>query len=100
MPLSEEQRRIGWINTRDVAAHVRKYIAHRKRTLRVLDDAGVALAQQMFGPVGLHKLREVSRATGYSPTYLSRVLNGHVPISPEAYVALADWFYRKKRRKE
>jgi AraC-like DNA-binding protein len=55
------------------------------------------LAQQIFGPVGQHKLREVSRATGYSPTYLSRVLNGHTPISPAAYLTLADWFFKRKK---
>jgi hypothetical protein len=34
-------------------------------------------------------LRELSRRTGFSPTYLSMVMNAKVTISPEAYVKIA-----------
>ena len=34
-------------------------------------------------------LRELSRRTGFSPTYLSMVMNAKVVISPEAYVKIS-----------
>jgi hypothetical protein len=34
-------------------------------------------------------LRELARRTGFSPTYLSMVMNAKVVISPEAYLKIA-----------
>ena len=82
------------INTRSIARVVRQYQRMRRVVDGVLPEAGIALAQQVYGPVGMYSLRHVARKCGYSPTYLSRVLNGKQTISPDAYVAIADWFFR------
>jgi len=38
---------------------------------------------------GRISLRELAKRTGLSPTYLSKVANGHVAISPGAFVKIA-----------
>ena len=81
------------INTERAWHELERYRNHKRSVDKLRDEAGLALAQQVYGPVGFHSLRHVARETGLSPTYLSRVLSGDVRISVDAYCQIAEWFF-------
>lgn len=71
------------------AKELSKWIEDGKRLRGELDKRGPILAHGIFGDGGPMTLREASRKTGLSPTYLSRVMNKSAPISPDAFLKLS-----------
>jgi hypothetical protein len=51
---------------------------------------GQSLLKSICGRKGCMSLREASRRSGLSPTYLSLCLNGKQSLSPDAYVRLSE----------
>jgi transcriptional regulator with XRE-family HTH domain len=65
---------------------VTNWINESKIIREVLSYEGQSLITQITRRI---PLRELARRTGFSPTYLSQVANGHVVISPGAFVKIA-----------
>ena len=88
MNIDESKRRlsvaIGW-QTRAVVIN-RVLTDEGPQTIRGLMDGGMSL-------------RSIAAATGLSPTYMSRVLNGHTRISLSSYVKLLQIEVERCQRK-
>ena len=64
-----------------------RHLAATEKLKAALASDGQALAARVRDQIGI---REASRRTGLSPTYLSRVANGKVAISPRAFITLGE----------
>ena len=62
---------------------VRDWIESGVKVRRVLSTSGSRIIRQVCGRISL---RELSRRTGLSPTYLSQVATKKTVISPEAFL--------------
>jgi hypothetical protein len=72
------------------ADDVSYFISKTKAYRELMPSYGRELAKAVYGPAGRMSLREASRKSKLSPTYLSNVLNGKAVISFGAYVKLSD----------